>query len=266
MHKLFRAIPMTPLLIALLAFAAAACGGDGEPTAVPVDAAAAAEAANVEATAVADTTAGDAPALSEVATPVGDLGETPKDLPEDLKAIWEAWVLLNREYVDKDKLANPDEFTEGAIRGMTRVLEDSGTYYLPPRVASTMRQDIQGKFEGIGAHVNMNAAGKLLIVAPIEGSPRRGGRHTCGRHRPGGRRREYRGVVSPGGGGQDQGTAGHNCAAAGHAPRRDRPDRDFGSPRRHPADQRPACAATTGTASRTYGSPTSTPTRPSSSS
>ena len=171
MHKLFRAIPMTPLLIALLAFAAAACGGDGEPTAVPIDAVAAAEAASVEATAVAATTAVDAPALAEVATPVGDLGETPKELPEDLKAIWEAWVLLNREYVDKDKLANPDEFTEGAIRGMTRVLEDSGTYYLPPRVASTMRQDIQGKFEGIGAHVNMNAAGKLLIVAPIEGSP-----------------------------------------------------------------------------------------------
>ena len=171
MHKLFRAIPTTSLLIALLILlVGAACGGDGEPTAVPVDPAAA-EAANVDATAVADTTAVDAPALAEVATPVGDLGETPKELPEDLKAIWEAWVLLNREYVDQDKLADPEAFTEAAIRGMTGVLEDSGTYYLPPRVASTMRQDIQGRFEGIGAHVNMNAAGKLLIVAPIDGSP-----------------------------------------------------------------------------------------------
>ena len=171
MHKLFRAIPTTPLLIALLAFAAAACGGDGEPTAVPVDPAAAADAASVDATAIADTTAVDAPALAEVATPVGDLGETPRELPEDLKAIWESWVLLNREYVDKDKLADPEAFTEAAIRGMTSVLEDSGTYYLPPRVASTMRQDIQGKFEGIGAHVNMRPDGKLLIVAPIDGSP-----------------------------------------------------------------------------------------------
>ena len=168
MKKLFRAIPATALLLALLVLAMAACGGDAEPT---VDPAAASGAANVDATAAADTTAVDAPALAEVATPVGDLGETPKELPEDLKAIWEAWVLLNREYVDKSKLAEPDDFTEAAIRGMTSVLEDSGTYYLPPRVASTMRQDIQGKFEGIGAHVNMNAAGKLLIVAPIDGSP-----------------------------------------------------------------------------------------------
>lgn len=166
MHKLLRAIRTTPLLLALIVFAAAACGEDaGQPAVEPT------AAANVDATAAADTTTVDAPSLTEVATPVGELGDTPDELPEDLKAIWEAWVLLNREYVDKAKLADPDDFTEAAIRGMTAVLEDSGTYYLPPRVASSMRQDIQGRFEGIGAHVNMNAAGKLLIVAPIEGSP-----------------------------------------------------------------------------------------------
>ncbi len=168
MHKLLRAAWAAPLLLAVLVFAAAACGDDsGEPA---VDAPSAAVSAGVDAP-DADARTADAPSLTEVATPVGDLGETPRELPEDLKAIWEAWVLLNREYVDKEKLADPDDFTEAAIRGMTSVLEDSGTYYLPPRVASSMRQDIQGRFEGIGAHVNMNAAGKLLIVAPIEGSP-----------------------------------------------------------------------------------------------
>ena len=166
MHKLLRAIWTTPLLLALIVFAAAACGEDaGQPAVDPT------AAANVDPTAAVDTTTVDAPSLTEVATPVGELGDTPDELPEDLKAIWEAWVLLNREYVDKGKLADADDFTEAAIRGMTAVLEDSGTYYLPPRVASSMRQDIQGRFEGIGAHVNMNAAGKLLIVAPIEGSP-----------------------------------------------------------------------------------------------
>ena len=168
MHRLLRATWTTPLLLAVLVFAAAACGDDSGQAAV--DQTAAADVASAEVTGE-DTRTVDAPALTEVATPVGELGETPKELPEDLKAIWEAWVLLNREYVDQEKLADPDDFTEAAIRGMTSVLEDSGTYYLPPRVASTMRQDIQGRFEGIGAHVNMNAAGKLLIVAPIEGSP-----------------------------------------------------------------------------------------------
>lgn len=149
---------ITPLLLALLVLAAAACGDDGTPAAVS-DAAPAGE-----------TTAGDAPAASQVATPAGDLGDPSSNVPEDLKAIWEAWLLLNREYVDKDKL-DPEAFTEAAIRGMVSVLEDTGTYYLPPRVASTMQEDIQGQFEGIGAHVNMNRAGKLLIVAPIDGSP-----------------------------------------------------------------------------------------------
>ena len=168
MHRLLRAAWTTPLLIAALVFAATACGDDPGQTAV--DATATVESAGVDAPG-ADTRTVDAPTLTEVATPVGELGETPRELPEDLKAIWEAWVLLNREYVDKEKLADPDDFTEAAIRGMTSVLEDSGTYYLPPRVATSMRQDIQGRFEGIGAHVNMNAAGKLLIVAPIDGSP-----------------------------------------------------------------------------------------------
>ena len=165
MRKLLRVTWTTPLLLAALVFAAA-CGDDeGQPApeATPQ--------ANADATATAAVNAVDAPALAQVATPVGELGETPDELPEDLKAIWEAWVLLNREYVDKEKLADADDFTEAAIRGMAAVLEDSGTYYLPPRVATTMRQDIQGRFEGIGAHVNMNPAGKLLIVAPIDGSP-----------------------------------------------------------------------------------------------
>lgn len=121
-------------------------------------------------TAESQETIGDAPSVTAIATPVGKLGKTPDELPEDLKSIWEAWVLLNKEYVDKDKLDH-NVFTEAAIRGMVSVLEDSGTYYLPPRVASTVREDIKGKFEGIGAHVNMNRAGKLLIVAPISGSP-----------------------------------------------------------------------------------------------
>ena len=154
MSKRLRLTLLTPAFALLLVLLAAGCGDDG---ASPVPASEA-------------VTAGDAPAVSQIAPPDRELGDRPSDVPKDLKVIWEAWQLLNREYVDKNKL-DSEAFTEAAIRGMVALLEDSGTYYLPPRVASTIREDLQGAFEGIGAHVNMNRAGKLLIVAPIDGSP-----------------------------------------------------------------------------------------------
>jgi carboxyl-terminal processing protease len=55
---------------------------------------------------------------------------------------------------------------------MLRVLGDPQTSYLSPEVVKGSFSDIfRGDFEGIGAHVNMNRAGKLLIVSPIPGGP-----------------------------------------------------------------------------------------------
>jgi carboxyl-terminal processing protease len=99
------------------------------------------------------------------------LSPAPRDVPEELTIIWEAWQHLNEDYVDKSAL-DPEAFTEQAIRGMLTVLGDPQTSYVRPEVLAASFQDVfEGKFEGIGAHVDMNLAGKLLIVAPIAGSP-----------------------------------------------------------------------------------------------
>ena len=96
--------------------------------------------------------------------------EAPEEVPEELKAIWEAWEFLRSEHVDRSGL-DPAALTEAAIVGMLRTLEDRGTYYVSPDVFRMESEDLQGNFEGIGAHVQMRLDGTLIIVAPLEGSP-----------------------------------------------------------------------------------------------
>ena len=95
----------------------------------------------------------------------------PDPVPGDLGIVWEAWALLNRDYVDPSELEGED-FSERAIRGMLTVLSDPQTAYLSPEIMQGSFQDVfRGNFEGIGAHVNMNRDGQLVIVKPIPGGP-----------------------------------------------------------------------------------------------
>lgn len=95
----------------------------------------------------------------------------PPEVPEELSLIWEVWDRLLNDYVDRDQL-DPETMTEAAIRGLLSVLEDPQTSYVRPEVLQGSFQDtFRGNFEGIGANVQMNARGALLIVSPIEGGP-----------------------------------------------------------------------------------------------
>ena len=102
------------------------------------------------------------PAISE--TP-------PKEVPDDLKIIWEAWTILNNEYVDQDKVKD-NKLPEFAVRGLLSALGDRQTSYVDKEyLEAKFSEIIRGEFGGIGAHVNINAEGKIIIVSPIEGSP-----------------------------------------------------------------------------------------------
>ena len=170
---------LTALSVLLAVLSVACGGGDGAADVASTPAAAAAPSLEVvtpptrstDAVSAAVTTdAPDAPEFPEV-TPSEPLAAPPKVVAEDLKVIWEAWQHLHNDYVEKSKL-DPEAFTEAAIRGMLRVLEDTQTSYVSPEVMATSFGDLfKGNFQGIGAHVSMNLAGELVIVAPIEGSP-----------------------------------------------------------------------------------------------
>ena len=182
--KLRLLVPALAVLIAVLSVACGGGDGSADVASSPANAAAApADAATPSlevvsplapstgaVSAAVTTEAPDAPEFPEV-TPSEPLADPPKVVAEDLKVIWEAWQHLHNDYVEKSKL-DPEAFTEAAIRGMLRVLEDTQTSYVSPEVMATSFGDLfKGNFQGIGAHVSMNLAGELVIVAPIEGSP-----------------------------------------------------------------------------------------------
>jgi len=88
----------------------------------------------------------------------------------DLNLIGEAWKTIQGNYVDRPAV-DPHTLTYGAISGMVDALGDTGhSTFLSPAMLKLQKNSMQGKFEGIGAEVQLKA-NNLVIVAPIDGSP-----------------------------------------------------------------------------------------------
>ena len=152
-------------MIVALAVLGMACGGEEQTTAVEAPAEKTSGPAEEAAVAVTD------PPALPTATEFERAYDKPEDVPEELRVIWEAWDILSQEYVDTSKLES-GAIVAGAVRGMLSVLDDPQTAYVEPSTMQSSFGDMfRGDFEGIGAHVQINAAGKIVIVSPIEGSP-----------------------------------------------------------------------------------------------
>ena len=54
---------------------------------------------------------------------------------------------------------------------MLKSLDDQHSNYIPPEFFNVENTDMQGKYQGIGASVDMNRSGKVVIVSPFDGSP-----------------------------------------------------------------------------------------------
>lgn len=116
----------------------------------------------------------DAPVLSngEIATPTAlPAIPAPEDVPAGLEPVWEAYTILVREYVEKEKV-DPDKLAEGAIRGMVEALGDRHTAYISPETLRLQNSELEGEFQGIGAEIQRSPDGsRIVIVAPLKGTP-----------------------------------------------------------------------------------------------
>jgi len=103
-------------------------------------------------------------------TPTPTLATEPSDTEtKAFKVFWEAWHLLQREFYGP--LPDPQRMTYDAIRGVVNGLGDENTAFVPPDLAAIFNEDLSGSFEGIGALVDMDESGQLIIVEPFEGRP-----------------------------------------------------------------------------------------------
>lgn len=92
------------------------------------------------------------------------------DVCQNFATFWRAWDIAKDNFVDPSAVV-PRKMIDGAIEGMLDSLGDQGhTRYLPPEVAQAERESLEGKFEGIGAYIDVRND-QPIIVQPIEGSP-----------------------------------------------------------------------------------------------
>lgn len=82
---------------------------------------------------------------------------------------WEAWAIVEREFYGD--IPPEDERVHGAIRGMVTTFGDQNTAFIDPTRASLLQEDSSGSFEGIGASVQLDELGRLVIAEPFIGRP-----------------------------------------------------------------------------------------------
>ena len=82
---------------------------------------------------------------------------------------WETWNKLQERYVDQKKV-DPKKMYLGAIKGMVASVEDPYTFFLTPDENKQTRDDLGGKFEGIGAQLGLKD-NRIIIIAPLKKSP-----------------------------------------------------------------------------------------------
>lgn len=87
--------------------------------------------------------------------------------PVDFQPIEEMYSILMTQYLEE---IDSQTLIEGALEGMADAVGDPYTEYLDEVEATSMDEDIQGSFEGIGAEV-MKEGEYVRIVSPIAGSP-----------------------------------------------------------------------------------------------
>lgn len=82
---------------------------------------------------------------------------------------WDVWNQIENKYVDKNKIDNQKMYY-GAIKGVVSSLDDPYSFFLTPEENKQSKDDLQGKFEGIGAQLGLKDK-RIIVIAPLKKSP-----------------------------------------------------------------------------------------------
>ncbi len=87
----------------------------------------------------------------------------------DFSLFWDTWNKLEQKYIDKKKL-DPQKMFYGAIKGMVASVDDPYTFFMTPDENKQAKDDLGGKFQGIGAQLGLKD-NHIVVIAPIKNSP-----------------------------------------------------------------------------------------------
>jgi len=88
---------------------------------------------------------------------------------QDFTLFWNTWNTITEKYVDKKKI-DAKKMYYGAIKGMVAAVGDPYTFFLTPDENKQSKDDLGGKFEGIGAQLGLKE-NLIVIIAPLKESP-----------------------------------------------------------------------------------------------
>ena len=118
------------------------------------------------------TSSGEAPPIEFNIPQIVTRDEVTPEVEADRDALiapfWEAWEILQDEYVDQP--LDSESLMRGAIRGLVDSLEDPHTSYMDADEFLQANLPLNGEYEGIGAWVDSEAE-YLTIIATMPGSP-----------------------------------------------------------------------------------------------
>ena len=88
---------------------------------------------------------------------------------EDFEVFWEAWGRIEDSFLGE--IPDGPQRTYAAIRGSMEALDDPYTVFIEPVAREHEREQLQGRFGGIGAYVSRPEDGGPVILEPIPGNP-----------------------------------------------------------------------------------------------
>ncbi len=86
----------------------------------------------------------------------------------DFKLFWKTWDTIREKYIDSSILDS--QMFYGSLAGLVASLNDPYSIFLPPDITKEFNEELEGKFEGIGAEIGIKD-NKLTIIAPLPNSP-----------------------------------------------------------------------------------------------
>jgi len=87
----------------------------------------------------------------------------------DFGTFWDIWNFTKENFY-KQPVSDEDLFY-GSIKGMMAGLGDRYSTFFDPEEAKDFSETLNGTFEGIGAQIDVDENGQLVIVAPLPESP-----------------------------------------------------------------------------------------------
>ncbi|MGL4970653.1 MAG: S41 family peptidase [Cetobacterium sp.] len=90
---------------------------------------------------------------------------------KELKELSDIMNIIKENHVGAEKDSTNTTLMQGALKGMMESLDDPHSNYFTKEELESFKEDIEGKYAGVGMVIQKKADEPLLVVSPIEDTP-----------------------------------------------------------------------------------------------